>query len=220
MIRIPVTGSRRRLAGLRGRSANRNKVYAVWEDAVPSEPTIGHVLYSQSTDAGRSWSPGIVISKSPAGVDAWDPTVEVNSSGTVGVTYVDFRNNTPGGAADTDHWLVRCASACTTPLSWVETHVAGPFDMHLAPVARGEFIGDYMGMTTSGNAFQPFFIQTVDASNPTDAYFAETSLAPVAIEASAARVGPVSDPGGSRRGGSRLPGASYGPAREMPRHRK
>ena len=45
--------------------------------------------------------------------------------------------------------------------------------MHLAPVARGEFIGDYMGMTTNGNTFQPFFIQTVSASNPTDAFFTQ-----------------------------------------------
>jgi hypothetical protein len=43
--------------------------------------------------------------------------------------------------------------------------------MHKAPVARGEFVGDYQGMTTSGTAFQPFFIQTVSTSNPTDAYF-------------------------------------------------
>jgi len=26
-------------------------------------------------------------------------------------------------------------------------------------------------MTTSGSAFQPFFIQTVSGSNPTDAFF-------------------------------------------------
>ena len=42
--------------------------------------------------------------------------------------------------------------------------------MHQAPVAGGEFIGDYMGMTTNGTAFQPFFIQAV-TRNPTDAFF-------------------------------------------------
>jgi hypothetical protein len=152
---------------------NRSKVYAVWEDAVASAGRIGRILYSQSSDSGQTWSPAAVISKTPAGIDAFIPTVEVNASGEVGVSYFDFRNNTPGGAADTDVWLLTCGTACTTSSNWAETHFAGPFDMHLAPVARGEFIGDYMGMTTAGNTFQPFFIQTVSASNPTDAFFTQ-----------------------------------------------
>jgi hypothetical protein len=129
------------------------------------------VLYSQSINGGP-WSAPTVISKTPPGVDAFVPTIAVNASHTIGVTYYDFRNNTPGGSADTDTWLTRCSSACTNVANWSEVHVAGPFDMHQAPVARGEFVGDYEGLTTSGNAFQPFFIQAVTApSNPTDAYF-------------------------------------------------
>jgi hypothetical protein len=81
--------------------------------------------------------------------------------------------NTPGGAADTDAWLITCGAACTNPSNWAESHVAGSFDMHQAPVAQGEFIGDYMGMTTNGNTFQPFFIQAVSGSNPTDAFFTQ-----------------------------------------------
>ena len=92
---------------------DRSKVYVVWEDALPSAGTIGRILFSQSSDSGQTWSAATVISKTPAGIDAFIPTVEVNASGTVGVTYFDFRNNTPGGAADTDAWLVSCDSACT-----------------------------------------------------------------------------------------------------------
>jgi hypothetical protein len=49
------------------------------------------------------------------------------------------------------------------------------FDMSAAPEARGQFLGDYMGMTTSGAAFEPFFMQSGTppvANGPTDAFFA------------------------------------------------
>jgi hypothetical protein len=167
----PDTGDSVRSGGLPDLAVDGNNAYMVWEDALPSAPRIGRILFSQSTDGGRTWSAPTVISKTPAGIDAFVPTIAVNSAHTLGVSYYDFRTNTPGGAADTDVWLLRCSSTCVTTTNWSETHVAGPFDMHQAPVARGEFVGDYEGMTTSGTAFQPFFIQAVSASNPTDAYF-------------------------------------------------
>lgn len=169
----PDTGHLVRSGGLPDLAVDGNNAYMTWEDALPSAPTIGRILFSQSTDGGLTWSAPVVISKTTRGVDAFVPTIAVAANHTVGVTYYDFRNNTPGGTADTDYWLVRCAAACTDGASWSETHVAGSFDLHQAPVARGEFLGDYQGMTTNGNVFQPFFIQAVTApSNPTDAYFA------------------------------------------------
>ena len=169
----PDTGALVRSGGLIDLAVDGNNAYAVWEDALPSAPTTGRILFSQSTDGGLTWSAAVVVSKTPAGVDAFIPTIAVSANHTLGVSYYDFRNNTPGGSAATDYWLVRCAAACTDNSNWSETHVAGSFDLHQAPVARGEFIGDYQGMTTNGNVFQPFFIQAVTApTNPTDAYFA------------------------------------------------
>jgi hypothetical protein len=169
----PDSGALVRSGGLPDLAVDGNRAYAVWEDALPSAPRIGRILYSESADGGQTWSEPAVISKTPDGLDAFVPTVAVNSAHTVGVSYYDFRNNTPGGTADTDVWLTRCTSACTDPAHWTETHVAGPFDLNQAPVARGEFVGDYMGMTTSGTTFQPFFTQAVSApSDPTDAFFA------------------------------------------------
>ncbi len=171
----PDSGAQVRSGGLLDIAVDGNNAYTVWEDALPAAPTTGRILFSQSADGGRTWSAPVVISKTPAGVDAFIPTIAVNSNHTLGVSYYDFRNNTPGGSADTDVWLVRCSSACTSATNWSETHVAGPFDMHQAPVAGGEFVGDYEGMTTNGTTFQPFFIQAVSASasNPTDAFFTE-----------------------------------------------
>lgn len=167
----PDTGAPVRSGGLIDFAVDGNTAYAVWEDAVAGEPTTGHILFSQSTDGGASWSAPTVISKSPAGVDAFIPTIAVNASHTVGVTYYDFRNNQLGGSADTNVWLVRCSAGCESAGNWAEVPVAGPFDLHQAPVAGGEFVGDYEGLTTNGNAFQPFFMQAVSPTNPTDAYF-------------------------------------------------
>ena len=113
-----------------------------------------------------------MISKTPAGIDAFIPTIAVNASHAIGVSYYDFRADTPAPGASTDIWLVRCSATCTNPANWSETPVAGPFDMEQAPDAGGLFVGDYEGMTTSGTAFQPFYIQAVQApANPTDAFF-------------------------------------------------
>jgi hypothetical protein len=48
---------------------------------------------------------------------------------------------------------VHCHSGCTDPGNWSETHVTGPFDSRLAPVARGFFLGDYVGLTADGSDF-------------------------------------------------------------------
>jgi hypothetical protein len=169
---VPVTGAQVRSGGLIDIANDGNNVYAVWEDGTASEPTTGHILFSQSTDGGVTWSSPTVISKTPAGIDAFIPTVAVNSGHVLGVTYYDFREHTPAAEATTDVWLVRCGSSCTSASSWSETQVGGPFDLEQAPDAGGLFVGDYEAMTTSGTIFQPFFVQAVTApANPTDAYF-------------------------------------------------
>ena len=102
----------------------------MWEDALPDQPTIGRIKFSQSTDGGLTWStPPTVISKTTGAVDAFIPTLAVNSNHTVGVTYYDFRNNVAGGDATTDFWLTTCAASCVNAASWAETHAAGPFDL-------------------------------------------------------------------------------------------
>ena len=153
------------------------KLYAVWED--DSVTGIDAIMYSQSTDGGFTWSDPIKINKTPTAIPAGDqqaftPTVKVAANGTVGVTYYDLRSNTPAQGLPTDYWLVRCSSTCTSSAGWSETHVAGPFDEEQAAFARGYFVGDYEGLTTSGNVFQPFFGQAVSraADNPSDVYFA------------------------------------------------
>lgn len=176
----PDSGALVRSGGLPDLAVDGSKAYMVWEDALPSAPVTGRILFSQSSDGGLTWSAPIVISQTPAGVDAFVPTVEVNSSHVVGVSYYDFRNNVPGGIASTDLWLARCSATCSSTFGWSSEERVTPssFDMSAAPVARGQFLGDYMGMTTNGTTFEPFFIQSGTppaqpvVGGPTDAFFA------------------------------------------------
>jgi hypothetical protein len=161
------------------------RVYAVWQDGSFSGPPRAKehsgIAFSQSLDGGLTWSKKIQINQAPA-TQAFTPSVAVAADGTIGVTYYDFRNNTPAAGLPTDYWFVHCHPAtqdCTNAASWTtETHVAGPFDMETAPNARGLFVGDYEGLARAGNSFVAFFAMANDGNlgNRTDIF--ESTLNP------------------------------------------
>ncbi|HEX9545848.1 MAG TPA: sialidase family protein, partial [Acidimicrobiales bacterium] len=141
------------------------KLYAVWEDDTQGSG-VDAIQFSQSGDGGMTWSPPVKINQTPSTVPAPDQqaftaTVRVAADGTVGVTYYDLRQNTPTPGLPTNYWLARCHISCTNSASWVETHVAGPFDEEQAAFAGGYFVGDYEGMVTNGTTFEPLFAQAV-----------------------------------------------------------
>jgi BNR/Asp-box repeat len=145
-------------------------LYAVWGDSFGSGKTKkgrhSTVVFTESTDGGRTWSPLSRIDRSPGTVQAFTPSVHVASDGTVGVTYYDFRHNTSDPGVPTDQWFIHCHATadCTDPANWSENHVAGSFDIENAPVSRGYFLGDYEGLDSIGTTFTSFFSQTT----PTD----------------------------------------------------
>jgi len=97
--------------------------------------------------------------------------VQVNSAGTVGVSFYDFRNlTTQTTTLPTDYWFVTSTNHGASFGN--EVHIAGPFDMLTAPNAGGFFVGDYEGLTTIGTTFQPFFVQanSGNRSNRTDVF--------------------------------------------------
>ncbi len=155
-------------------------LYAVWQDARFSGPPWGlahdGIAFSQSSDGGLTWSDPVQINQAP-GVQAFTASVQVASDGTVGVTYYDFRGNTPAPGLPTDYWLVSCRATCNDPTNWREIHVAGPFDMEIAPFAGGLFVGDYEGLARLGNGFLAFFVQTNPGGPPnqTDVFAARVS---------------------------------------------
>jgi hypothetical protein len=150
-------------------------VYVAWQDAVSGTPAI---YASKSTDGGLSWSAARKVSDSPDGVSAFTAAIDVNAAGAVGVTYYDFRNDTPDTAtALTDYWIRTSTDGGT---SWAPSQrvTPTPFDMKKAPIARGYFVGDYEGLDHAGSTFKVFFAQTHNAdtgTNPTDVYAADAT---------------------------------------------
>lgn len=143
------------------------ELVVVWQDG-RFTGAIDAVLMSRSIDDGASWSAPVLVN-SVTTREAFTPTVTVRADGHTGVTYFDMRDEVAGdGRLDVAHWIITAPDAAT----WTETRVSQPFDLQLAPVARGLFLGDYMGLATSGNSFLPFFVQTTNGgtSNRNDVY--------------------------------------------------
>jgi hypothetical protein len=157
-------------------------VYVVWQDSrFGPRSSIG---LTRSTDGGLTWSPLIKVNQTPTDIplgnqQAFDPMVTVGDDGTVSVFYYDFRNNTADGGATTptDAFVVHChadSEDCTDPGSWGdEIRVTdASFDSRRAPVARGFFLGDYVGLHTDGTSFFPFFTQS-SAADPATIFVRE-----------------------------------------------
>jgi len=150
--------------------ASTGQLYVVWEDARFTGGAVNQVVLSTSTDGGATWSTPAAISKTPSSIPAFTTTVAVNSAGTVAVTYYDMRN--PDGITTglpTDYWLVTSTDHGSSFGNEVRI-TSTSFDMSLAPNAGGLFLGDYEALTNSGTTFEPFFVQAVDKSNPTDVF--------------------------------------------------
>ncbi len=183
-VRDPDTGAQVRAgAGLPDIAVDptSSALYVVWADGRFSGGAHDDIALSMSSDGGSTWTAPVKVNQTTNNAAAFTPSVEVAADGTVGVTYYDFRNNTPASSAPTDYWIIHCHpnTDCTDPSNWSENHVAGPFDIETAPVARGFFLGDYEGLAALGNAFAPFLIQTNsgNTANRTDAFFT-TAAAP------------------------------------------
>ena len=148
------------------------QLYVVWQDARFTHGQFDEVALSTSTDGGATWSTPIQVNtNTPSNRPGFTPTVKVNSAGTVGVTFYDFRNlTTQTTTLPTDYWLVTSSNHGASFGN--EVHIAGSFDMLTAPFARGFFVGDYEGLTTISTTFEPFFVQanSGNLSNRTDVF--------------------------------------------------
>jgi hypothetical protein len=143
-------------------------LHAVWQDA--RFRGVEEVAYAASRDGGATWSRPVRINKTPANANrlrqqAFVPSIEVGPGGVLVVTYYDFRNDRRGRAEElTDHWAVFCtigedAPDCTSASSWGgELRLTRrSFDMLEAPIARGYFLGDYVGLERAGDAVVPVY---------------------------------------------------------------
>ncbi|WP_312892867.1 MULTISPECIES: sialidase family protein [Paraburkholderia] len=176
-------------------------IYLAWEDnrfstATCTTPGAGSIaitgiVFSESDDGGATWSTPVMINKTPANAanpcrqQAFIPAVVASGDGkTVVVTYYDFRNdtNTSAGAEGTDNFALFCpispSSACTSSANWGNERrlTTASFNILNAPVARGHFLGDYMGLTASGpKTIYPVF-GTATAPNVTAEFTRQITL--------------------------------------------
>lgn len=180
-VRDPDTGAPvRSSGGLPQIAAGPGNLLAVaWQDARFSGGQHDGIAYSQSLDGGQTWSAPVQIN-TVASVPAFTPSIAVRADGTIGISYFDFRNNTPNlSTLITDCWL----STSSDGANWTEQHLCGPFDMDLAPNAEGLFIGDYQALGVIGQTFVPFFAQTNNqgTANRTDIYVLPPQPAPLSL---------------------------------------
>ncbi|MGM3274556.1 sialidase family protein [Ralstonia sp. 24A2] len=147
-------------------------IYLAWQDARFSTancttPTgsipVDGIVFTESDNGGVTWSTPVMINKTPVNAanpcrqQAFIPAVVASGDGkTVVVTYYDFRNdtNTPAGFEGTDYFALFCSTstACTNPANWGNEQrlTTASFNILNAPVARGHFLGDYMGLAAAG----------------------------------------------------------------------
>jgi hypothetical protein len=155
---------------------------AVWQDSRFSAGARDGVAFSRSLDGGLTWTMAVRVN-SVANVPAFVPAVAIRADGTYGVSYYDFRNNTADASTLlTDYWLARS----TDGITWLESHITGPFDLAVAPNSGGLFLGDYQALTSIGTVFLSFYVQTNtgNLANRTDVF---STLASSAASANAAR---------------------------------
>lgn len=151
----------------------------VWQDSRFSNGDRDDIALARSSDGGLNWTQPVEIN-SIASVPAFTPSVAVMPDGTIGVSYFDFRNNTPDKSTlPTDYWFTSSSDG----VHWSEQHISGPFDLDLAPDSEGLFLGDYQALAVIGNAFVPFYVQTNDdgTANRNDAYVLPPQAKPLVV---------------------------------------
>ncbi len=185
-------------------------LWVAWQDARLSGGARDAIALSRSTDGGRSWSAPVAVNRA-TNAAAFTPTLHVRADGLVGLLHYDLRSNTDDPATlVAEAWLISSRDG----VNWSETRAAGPFDLRLAPLASSGalFLGDYLGLTSSGTDFVPVLVAaTGDVNNRTEVH-AAALVANAAVSYRAQPLGTAAVPAGARRAAidfaleQRLPG--------------
>ena len=142
-------------------------LWLAWQDARFSGGLRDAIALSRSADGGRSWGAPVAVNRD-ASVAAFTPTLHVRADGRIGLLHYDLRSNTASTASLlADLWLLSSSDGVT----WTETAVKRAFNLATAPTASNGalFLGDYQGLTSSGNVFVPLAVlPNADLNNRTD----------------------------------------------------
>ncbi len=140
---------------------SNGQLYVVWQDGRFNGFANDEVVISTSSNGGSTWSAPERVN-THTGHPAYDPSVYVNSSGVVGVTYFQWSATMSGNEPTTVfiRHSTAAGSSATGPTFDTATAVDGPFNNLAAPVSRGYFLGDYQGLVANSSGFIPFYVKT------------------------------------------------------------
>jgi hypothetical protein len=121
-------------------------IYVTWTD--PMGGSTQKVVLSRSIDNGKTWSRPVMVSHHPAAHSFNHAVAVAQNDGDVAVLYMDIARNVAGGAdgIPTDVYLRHAERRSDGSLDWQAPVLLDSFDFAKAPVARGLFVGDYMGL--------------------------------------------------------------------------
>ena len=160
--RDPETGAAIRDSGFLGQISvgPQGQLYATWQDARFSNGARDGIAFSISTDGGLTWTAPSRVNGDPS-VQSLVPSINARADGTIGVSYFDIRSNTADPATLlTDTWLATSRDG----VNWTDRRITAAFNLSVAPIARGYFLGDYMGLASAGSNFYPLYVRTNDAN--------------------------------------------------------
>ncbi len=180
----PNTGQRARVGdGLEevAIDGSTGNLYVVWESSTNFDNNLNQavgtfdneVLLTSSANGGATWSTPRAIA-GPSALPIFTPTVAVDKNGTIAVTYYDSHSLSPTNTTTwpIDYQVIYSKDGGTTFSA--AQHVAGPFDLKSAPIARGLFLGDYEGLQSTGTGFIALFVTTNCNLSPSDPNAAPT----------------------------------------------
>jgi len=143
-------------------------LYIVWEDSRFSDNQFNEIAIAVSKDNGNTWSEPMKVNKHSK--LCFSPTVKVNSSGVVGVTYYQLLENNPRSSFPVKYFF-RFSEDEATSFHKNEIAITEEFNMLNALYVEGFFLGDYQSLFTIKNDFHPFFIKASNCkSSETDLF--------------------------------------------------
>jgi hypothetical protein len=133
-------------------------LYVTWADGLGG--ATNKIVLSRSTDGGRHWTAPQIVSHHNS-AQSFNHAVAVANDGDVAVLYYDTARNDSLPGIPTDVYLRHSGNGGGT---WSAPLQVTTFDFSTAPVARGLFVGDYMGLEAVGATGLVGFLGVTDGT--------------------------------------------------------